>query len=223
MAKESLAILRLSLRRMTFLRSTSGESREQRRTSRRRLSLSAAVVPVLVLCGGSAAPAGTSRTVVVRPHSLTVGPFQTQASNSFSHLTAAFGSRSTCRDHTVKWPEAAITAYMDSPRGTSCRGGVAVVLALRVGWRTSAGLPVGAPVARMHRLYPSAHRAVGIGVTPGWWNLNVKPVSVLVDGSWLTYGCGAVQPDGIPCGQLLAHIHNGEVDELAVDVGVHVG
>ena len=69
MANESLAILRLSLRRMTFLRS---------------LSLSAAVVPVLVLFGGAAAPAGTSRTVVVRPHSLTVGPFQTQASNSFS-------------------------------------------------------------------------------------------------------------------------------------------
>jgi hypothetical protein len=197
--------------------------RFHRRVSRRRLSLSSTLVALLVLCAGSPAPAGTSRTVVVTSHSLTVGPFQTHAFNSFGQLATAFGSRSTCRGRAISWPAMAVTAYMDSPVATSCRGGVAVVLALRVGWRTSAGLPVGAPAARMQRLYPSARRAVGSGVVQGWWDLNVKPVSVLVSGSWLTYSCGATEPDGIPCGQLLAHVRNGYVDELAVDVGVNVG
>ena len=185
------------------------------------LAIAFSVVPVT-----SARPASVPRTVRVGVAYLRIGSWKPGTLPSVLGMTRQFGSYASCSDEAVSWPGTRIVAYLDNPaRAAGCsksppRAEVAVVVLGR-GWGTSRGLRVGALASRMKSLYPRAAAAQSIlhPTVHGWMNLGVPYVRQAGG----TINCGAYEPAGIPCGQLLARVHLGVVEALAVRVGRHIG
>jgi len=184
----------------------------------------AGLLAMIVLTIPSRGSAGDSEGGVVSasPHSLAVGPYRTHISNGIEDLVASFGTEYTCSRKRVRWPKRGIIAYFDYQGGpNACTSGKAVVVVVGKGWRTLRGLRVGQPAAAIQRLYSKAKLAHALSRphSRSWWDLGVPRVTV----RGLEYGCGTAEPDGIPCGQLLALVQQGRIAALAMDVGVHVG
>jgi hypothetical protein len=181
------------------------------------LAMIALTIPTPVSAGD---PSGG--VVSASPHALVIGPYRTRISNGIEDLVASFGTEYTCSRKQVRWQKRGVTAYFDYQGGpNACTSGKAVVVVVGKGWRTSRGLRVGQPAAAIHRLYATAKLAHALSRphSHSWWNLGVRRVTV----HGLGYGCGTAEPDGIPCGQLLALVRQGRIAALAMDVGVHVG
>lgn len=184
------------------------------------LGLLAAIALTIPTPGGAGDSSGG--VVSASRHSLVIGPYRTRLSNGIEDLVASFGSDYRCKRKQVRWPKRGVIVYFDDQGGAgTCTSGKAVVVVVRGGWRTSRGLTVGQPAAAVQRLYATARlaRAHTRPRSGAWWDLGVPRVTV----RGLAYGCGTAEPDGIPCGQLLALVQQGRVAALATDVGVHVG
>jgi hypothetical protein len=182
---------------------------------------------VIVVPSASARPTSASaRTIRVGVTSLRIGSWYPGVFPGISGMVRQFGVLASCSGVAVSWPGSRVVAYLDNPaRAPACStrppaGEVAVVVLGR-GWRTARGLAVGAPASRLKSLYPLA-TAVQSVLHPrvrGWMNLGVP----FVRQAGGTINCGAYEPAGIPCGQLLARVHVGVVEAFAVRVGRHVG
>ncbi len=141
---------------------------------------------ILAVCGdpcsldASSTPA-KPRLITVRAGSISVGPFRVWAPPARATLaaaTAAFGPPTSCRalprgKSRLSWRDLGVKAqFIGAPSASACADPGRVYLQILTvdtdAWRTSQGLAVGDPLARLERLYPAAAPHPG-----GFWLLRI--------------------------------------------------
>ncbi len=128
---------------------------------------------ILAACGDPcqpppAPPAPRTYAITATAAAVRIGPFvawKPPARGTYAQATAAFGRASTCRllpgkKSRATWSSTGLSIQFIGSRGTSCETSgdaqLQTLTATGSRWRTSKGLAVGDPLAKLDRLYPAA-------------------------------------------------------------------
>lgn len=175
----------------------------------------AALAAVVVCIASGAASAGSTGKTYVIASELQAGPIAL-AHTTLPLATMAFKNRGRRVIHRhpavclVTWPRIGLTVNFglvgNDPRDR-CTVGVALVVTVtsRGAWRSSAGLRVGDPVARLRQLYPRATAHLHDLGQAGYWLVTRRM-------------CAEV--GGLHYAALLARVRNGHVSAFVASAGV---